>query len=442
MLTLIASLALAAPSPAQNGVVTYIGPALFKDPAVDGDWGEYSITTQDGPETFGLYMPTQTFEPQAPLLVHFHAWRGGHPEVGAFTDFMWEAEQRGWILVCPDQDVPGLDRATYGNDEAQRRFKAVIDWATSQPFVNPNKVYAYGFSMGGGDVLSYAAQSLDPDGVVFAAIAQNAGTLCLAEEYGGNLDARSSLELAMGGTPSQMPFAYRRASSLDYDDLLGFDLSLDHTARNLARTPIETWYSNNDRALLRDFSENLDLVVDDHTIHRRNTRRHDWDTFDYAAVCDWFEGKERTIRQSGELVVARDARYFDVWVEREDPAAFGRMAFDLEGDQILPNDALLFTDLENISSLRVDALITGVPRTFLVQLEADVDEPRTFYLDGYGDGSISDAPPSFVLLRLGGAFMPAVPGVHWTMEGSTLVLSTPRSASAGELASWVVFGRP
>ncbi|MEM9801518.1 MAG: hypothetical protein AAGA20_14420 [Planctomycetota bacterium] len=399
---------------------TILGPGDFPQPFVAGEWLKLEIASAVGRETFGLYVPSQQPTSPAPLLVHFHARQGAHFEVGLYTEFMAEAESRGWYLVCPDQDVQGVNGTTYGSPAAQRRVEAVLDWAVATLSVDEDRIYAYGFSMGGGDVLSYAAQHLDPSSVVFAAVAQNAGTLSLTAEYRDSPVAASELVRSFGVTPGEDRFAYVRASSLDYDPL--FDLLHRNAAVNLASTPAQSWFSTNERALIRGFGDDMDLLLEDHDSITGPSNSHRWDTFDFTALCDWFAAQSLVIPQSGRILAAHDGRYHDVWIHRPNPGEFGRVTFDVSSPNLLR-----FTEMENVDRLRVDALVTGVPATFAAVIEPDAIGFRTLRIDGYGD------PPSQVMRA--GQVVP--PGTAWRMKGETLILVTPPSASGVE-TRWFV----
>jgi hypothetical protein len=285
--------------------------------------------------------------------------------------------------------------------------------------------------MGGGDVLSYAAQHLDPDGVMFAAIAQNAGTLSLEMEYYHNPPAQGPLFDAFRTIPSVDPFPYVRASSLFYDDvLLSPLLNRDFCAAlNLAQTPMQSWIDPADlphRVRVTDDLEWLMAPTGLHTKHSVPTPQtnHAWHIFDFTAVCDFFEPETLSILSipdRGDLVVARDGRFYDVWVQRADVGQVGRLWFDLNAN-VMATHKLVFNNIENISELRVDAVLSGIPPTFDVDIEPDASRPRLLHVDNF-----NPTGPGPGTVRLNGA--PLLPGpTTWAFANGTLTLQTPASA--------------
>ena len=338
----------------------------------NGLFHELELWTADGPETFGLYVPdVPTPSPTGsgtPLLVHFHAATGGHFELIAFARTMLsEADARGWYLIAPNQAVPNALRSTYGCDEAQRRVQATLDWALATLPIDRQRIYGYGFSMGGGDVLSYAAQHLDPERGAFAAVINHTGTLVLSEEWTRNVFARLALERVFGDTPAVARYAYDRASSVEFtwsSTQPGvFTGAGKHAAQNLFFTPMRSWFHVNDTAFLRalEFMQALDTLVLDHEIVMVPTLSppasgppipdHAWEYLDPRSACNWLEQQTLSVPTAGTLHVARDARYHDVELRRRTDADFGTVTFDLPAGA----STIQFTGVQNLMRIRIDA---------------------------------------------------------------------------------------
>ncbi len=342
----------------------------------NGRYFELELNTADGPERFGLYAPMVPAAAASPLLVHFHAFGGGNFELVTYADDMLaEADARGWFVVAPEQEVRNpsglIDGRTYGSDEAQRRVQAVLDWALTTLPVDPTRVYGYGFSMGGGDCLAYAAQHLDPTRGAFAALVNHTGTLVLTEEWTRNPSARPALEAAFGGTPASARYAYERAASLGYSwsptSNGGFLANAAHPARNLAATPTRSWFHVGDTLYQRAeaYMYDLDTLVFDHTIIYQPTQlpqggntppAHAWEYLDANAACNWFATHTLTVPSSGSLVIARDARYHHLVLTRKTNTDFGRVTFQLPQG----SNAITLASVANLQRVRVDAAVSGL----------------------------------------------------------------------------------
>ena len=368
-----------APTPALLRRIRTWDPVLADTP--NGRFHDLELWTADGPETFGLYVPNvPTPSPTGsgtPLLVHFHTYGGGNFELIAFARTMLsEADARGWYLLAPNQDVRNAqgqrDGRTFGNDEAQRRVQATLDWARATLAIDRERIYGYGFSMGGGDVLSYAAQHLDPERGAFAAVINHTGTLVLSEEWTRNSPVRPPLEGVFDGSPAVTRYAYDRASSVEFPwsptQPGVFTGAGAHTARNLFFTPIRSWYHVNDVAFLRalEFMQALDTLVFDHEIVIVPTLPppasgppipdHAWEYLDPRTACNWFEQQTLTVPSAGTLHVARDARYHDLALRRKTGDDFGAITFDLP----VGGSTIQFTGIKNLLRIRIDAARSGL----------------------------------------------------------------------------------
>ncbi|MEZ6013753.1 MAG: hypothetical protein R3F49_01450 [Planctomycetota bacterium] len=375
----------AAPSAPQYSVrrVRTYDPALAG--TANGLFHEMELWTPDGPERFGLYVPAAPSQATRPLLVHFHAANGGHLELLYFADTMLqEADVRGWFLVAPDQNVRNaagqVTGLTYGNDEAQRRVQAVLDWCITSLAIDKSRIYGYGFSMGGGDCLAYAAQHLDPERGAFAAVVNHTGTLVLTEEWTRNASARPPLETTFSGTPASERYAYTRASSIEFPwsptSPGVFTGAGRHAARNLAFTPMRSWFHTGDTNNVRaeEFMFALDTLVLDHDIEYAATvtgwNPHDWAYLDPGRACAWFLQFTLSTPSAGDLVFSRDARYHDLWLHRKTATDFGTLTFNVAPQA----NTIQFSGVSNVQSVQVDAALSQLAtpgNSLTVRVERD-----------------------------------------------------------------------
>jgi pimeloyl-ACP methyl ester carboxylesterase len=182
-------------------------------------------------------------DPRAPLLVLFHGADlsaskddGTHNEhmedVFGNSDLITQAVDCGWFVMMHDggdnDTVPaGASHkfSTYGNERFQRATEAALDHAMSNYRIDKDRIYAYGFSMGGQEALSFAARHADPFGPMFAATFTHSGFLSSTFQFfsGGSLPF--GVVYGPPGSPvcyCSDPFPWQRANILDPDDAFYF----------------------------------------------------------------------------------------------------------------------------------------------------------------------------------------------------------------------------
>src|SRR6185503_13512505 len=146
---------------------------------VAGEPGLYDVTlnnTGSGyEERFLLQVPLVATSTPAPMLVVFHKFGVSHWDAFYNTSFITEARNRGWYLVAP----LGASGVSFGSIESQVNTRAALEIVTELYNVDKTRVYGVGFSMGGGNVVSYAARNLDPQRIMFAAICDHTGGISL-----------------------------------------------------------------------------------------------------------------------------------------------------------------------------------------------------------------------------------------------------------------------
>ena len=200
-------------------------------------------------ELFLIYRPHNPAGGQAPVLVHFHAYARSPADL-IETDFLQEAMARDWYLVAPLQREPSAapDDIHYSSVASQEYAKAAIDFTLAQPGTDPDRIFAYGFSMGGGAALNYAARHTALDDNRFAAIACHTGSLGLADVYDNVLGtaAEDHLEEIFGGRPSARPFEYLRSSVIELDGTGTAIMGGLHTVHNVAHLPIRVHFATQD----------------------------------------------------------------------------------------------------------------------------------------------------------------------------------------------------
>ncbi|MEZ6015200.1 MAG: hypothetical protein R3F49_08810 [Planctomycetota bacterium] len=410
-----------------------------------------------GLETFGLFRPGPLpagLSSERPLVVFFHSYGGdGDGELEAYTRFSDEADQRHWYVLAPDQDVPlfgiapngsSRRRKTFGSDEAQRRLDLTLRWVLENYPIDRERIYGVGFSMGGGDMLSYAAQHRNPARGAFAAVAVNAGTLCLSQEYWRNPASQDALQVAVGGGAppnANNAFDFERLSSLRYASPFGssvLDLGVRHPVQNLVGVPIQAWIDTREPSShLTDFVDDLELVLGPsqptglfqrHDVLGTGPSAHVWETFDFTQVCNSLAAQRLVVPDVADLLVSRDARYGDVRVTRVNSREFGELRHDFSRVGV-PGmiDRVSVVDCVNIARVELDAAVLGIgmaSAAYQVQLEGNPNRSVRLDLKGV-------SRPLQVLRN--GVDLTQSPGTAWAYQAATSTLVLVSAANATDL---------
>ncbi len=175
------------------------------------------------------------------LIVMFHGylqdycWETNDVVKTFRNDMFAEANQRGWYIVTfdgqgimppPPCSVPDPP-LTYGGEFMHLRTEDVIAYMlTTYPDIDPERIYGFGVSMGGGDVVTYAArhQAFGDPGV-FAAIWARSGTHNIEfvrppdPPGGAGMGCfRAQIDASVEGiSPTVDLFPYSRASGVEMD---------------------------------------------------------------------------------------------------------------------------------------------------------------------------------------------------------------------------------
>jgi len=312
----------------------------------------------------------------APLLVAFHKFGVSQNDIVNRTTFFPEAFARGWYCVAP----LGASQVSFNSLESQINVQAVLSWVTSMYAIDTTRVYAAGFSMGGGCALGYAERHLDPSGIRFAAIANHTGTIALAHawanepddndaddnlpNFGENLEVPDILEFWYGGAPQAVPFAYTRCSSMDLDPNLGTVAAGTDMSRNIAHVPVLNWVAAADPNLYLyeqtdQFHKHIRAQNPQNTLIIVPGNNHTWNTLDENAVCNWLaQFTLQTPTQASTLADA-DGVWFYFQLEQDAPGTFTPFTWNI----FTPSNTFMLSGTSNLKRLRVDTSATGLLTT-------------------------------------------------------------------------------
>lgn len=404
-------------------------------------------------ELFGLLVPDSPANEERPLLTAFHGFSTSHRDIDARTSFFEEADSRDWYLIAPLQrslaDPTGFNfDVHFSSAQSQLHVQAVMDFVIDNYSIDMDRLYAVGFSMGGGGAMSFAARHRDRRSGAFAAVVNHTGTVALRNVYTNLLFGSpviDILELIFGGKPEVYPFVWNRSSLIEVDANNVVIPDGRHMALNLAHVPTQTWYNASDEeAHLVEQCIQLDAYfqtlpggshelfgVPSSTAPGCGTRQHCWGTLDQAMACDWLGQQTlNSTPQQGSILADRSARweYFDlVQTETE---AFSQISYEID----VAGSSMTLSGTENL------AVVT----TTLGRLGIDPSSPLKLGLTGFDGTStlmvFNNVPlPPQMVVREGVLLVEDCSGVTSTMSSwcydpvaETLTISEVENA----VASW------
>ncbi len=385
-------------------------------------------------ELFSLHVPAAPQGVARPMLVGFHGFGTSHLDLYFNArELMDEAAARNWFLLAPFQINPATSDTSlsaslrdpsfsFASAESQVHVEALIDFVLAQWSVDLDRIYGIGFSMGGGNALSFAARHRDRHRGAFAAVVNHTGTVSVGDVWTNNPptgacnptatnDTRAKMHVTFGGPPPS--FEYQRSSLVDLDPAGQLLPGGRHMAVNLAGVPVQSHYHAQDAlTYLVDqtsaFHGFLSTATGGSSALLVGTapgcpsstcsvpNEHCWDTVDLAAACGWLSSQRLDPAPlQGELLADRDGRWGSIEVELETAGQFGALRYAV-ATQPSGSSTVELLDRENLQRLKLDGLAYGLDVSAGVTVRtSSVDGlPTTLVLNG-----ITTAP--FSVLRNG-----------------------------------------
>ena len=335
-------------------------------------------------EMFLLAVPAPSAEPK-PLLVAFHGYSSSPYSILYQTDYLEKARARGWYAIAP----LGAHQYNYGIDYAQDNIAAVLDWMQNRTNIDPDRVYGIGFSMGGGVAATYAAQHLDPTKLRMAAIVNHTGTVSMRDVF-NNANATGILQdpQMFGGTPDEFPFAYAKASTIDYDlytDTIDPNTDL---ARNLKHCYVKQWAVAGDP---QDHLVNQAGLLHDQVEFRGGTSNldigagstHTWSSLNEREVLNYLQSKtlqQPTPGTKTKTLVHRDGRFYHFDVSQRDNTWFSK--FDW---RIMSGINRIFLEkVTNLDHILFDATGTGLSPDSALEVIVQATESDSLVIEVAG----------------------------------------------------------
>ena len=245
----------------------------------------------------------------------------------------------------------------FGIGYAQKNVDVALNWVAQTLPLDLSRLYAVGFSMGGGLAVSYAARHQDIYGGRFAAVVNHTGVTSLSHSFRMSNDNRLFLSpLMFGVTPDQNSFVYSSVSSFDLDPVSGTVNQETDMLRNLASTPVRIFAAAGEPLSILvtqtdQFESQLALRGGMGDSLRGPFAVHDWSTLDEEATLDWLASKRvgpPAFNQTHELLADRDGRWHGFYLHQAQEQVLTQVTY-----QIQPGPNRMFTigtkNLERIS---------------------------------------------------------------------------------------------
>lgn len=317
-----------------------------------------------------------------PLLVVFHKFGNSAYDVLQNTSFFAQAARRGWYCIAP----LGASGVHFSSIESQINTRAALNWVANRFALDPSRIYAVGFSMGGGAALNYAARHVDPSGLMFAAVVNLSGTLSLKDTYVNDPGVQYILDFWFGnGTPgSASAWELERSSLISFDPLTLQPESGNDLARNLMHIDTRTVTATGDfpylitqNNVLHDHFLSLGAAPTQHSLYAVNYPSHSWDMVSEKSVCDWLRTRQLVLPTAGNTLADENQRYFHFTVAQDAAGAFTPFTWNVQAGAnslALSNTA----NLQRVTVARIDAGLSATQPLTLLLSTADglADEVR------------------------------------------------------------------
>ena len=342
-----------------------------------------NLPTQTWQEEFILAIPSTVVWP-APVLTLFHGYGEEPADVVLNSPLVGEAMGRGCIVFIP----LGAHKYNYGIDYAQRNVELAFEFLSARLPIDLDRIYAAGFSMGGGAAASFAARHMDPHGIRIAGVVNHTGTNSLRATYQQSNDAGLfSSPLMFGASPSQDPFAYQRSSTIDLDALNGQLVPAGEMASNLAHVPTRHWNADLDpNPYIVEQTEELHARLlfhgADTAQHTVQSNQHSWATLDAVAVMDWLGQQQAQVPVPGEVVrtvADRDGRWNQLEVLQQRQGEFTPIVWSSQP----ANNMLYLIEMANVQTVGAhldDLALDAAARVRVVLQVTDTSTPDVVLL--------------------------------------------------------------
>ncbi len=358
-------LALGAESEFEGGVGARSTSGLLLGPSFRPEAPEryrVNLTTGTG-DLERVWVQEAASDQARPLLVVFHRFGVSELDAMVSTRLFEEARRRQWYVIAPRS----WGNIHFSSLTSQIHTKRALTWAQSNFNIDPTRIYAVGFSMGGGAALNYAARHLDPDEPRFAAVASLSSLLAHEHAYDNEVAPTKAVYDAIfgvAGVPGSFdPFLMQRSSLFKLDTLSlqivpGTDVArnLSHVNLSLFRTNQDVGYLSTQHDAFVNFLAGLPLTSAQHVNAVLNFPGHSWDALDERAVCDWLRQFTLATPTAANTLADSDAVYFHFELEQDAAGAFSPFSWSVDAQA----NALSLTATQNVQRIKVRTSAAGL----------------------------------------------------------------------------------
>ncbi len=380
--------------------------------------GGYVVEVQNSPtsyaEEFFIQLPPSPSKAKpSPLLVAFHKFGTTQLDIPVNTNLEQECYDRNWWLLAP----LGASPKSFSSISSQLNTEFVIELVLKRfsGYVDTERIYGVGFSMGGGNVMNYAARHVDPSRPMFAAIINHTGPVSLRETYKEQPAVQFIMDFWYGGGPDQSSFKYARSSVLDIYSTgssgpigpgpiggggdpfplpipvpssksyrIDFETS---SVGNLSHVPLYIVRAKNDPQTY--ISAQLDLLVetlgstDFEFVYKKvgGTNKHAWSTLNETKTLNWLSSKRLQLPTRGVTLIDRDATYFYFDIKQRNGGKFSRIQWEL----FPAKNRMHMFRTENFAELSFNMEKVGmdVDQPFRLVHSMPTDDRLVFRITGY-----------------------------------------------------------
>lgn len=356
---------------------------------------------------FVQFPPEPSLTSPVPMLVAFHKFGSGALDITNNTSLEQECFDRNWFLVAP----LGASTKSFSSIPSQLNTELVLELMLDRfgDYIDSERIYGVGFSMGGGNLLNYAARHVDPSRPMFAALLNHSGAVSLRHSYLAQSANQVIMETWFGGTPHDVPFEYARSSVINlYGQTDGgtigpgpgtsppTDQFIDRPNSlidNISYAPLYLFRVQLDP--LKHMSVQLDALgrhlalTGANFVYKVKTvgLQHSWSTLNEKVTLDWLSQFRLELPTAAKTLVDRDGTYF--YFDIEQSAAGGFTRFDWKVDS--EDNALAFDRTENLERLKFDIGSTGLSTTLPLKLHLTIADGSSdeILISGYESEPLS-----------------------------------------------------
>ncbi len=297
---------------------------------------EFDLPPSENPtpyaERFTVGFPAVPNYNQDAVVLFHGAHHHNNPQVLGVVAALNSA---GYLVIVPQ----GGSYAHYGIQWSSDITEAVMSWVSERwPY---ERLFAYGFSMGGGSASSFLARHPG----WFTGLLEHTGTVDLEAAWTLDLPTRQVLDVVYGHSPPSYDYTRMSTKNSPMGGNLGWVPSVAASWSN--QDPLWSgqlwpesvaWAAQTASAVLGPYSA---------PVHR-------WDNVPYQDVLGWLGQPHGTPATEGPLVVDQGGTWGLLEVTQDNPGQFSTVTYQSQSDRVD------LYDIDNVDMLEVDARDLGL----------------------------------------------------------------------------------